>query len=423
MSEIDQAVKIEPTQEPDRLPDREKLEAERTPILDIVFGDSVEQIIQDSIKAREKFSDGGSSAEILYGPDFTAKQQQHLELLQNRKVGKRALVKVSRQGIPSKSVPRIVSESFAQVLTDQLISVQPFIRDFACATSHPILTPNGRSAFLIEEAPTEMKTRQLDSYDVNALLYQLAFLKFQMHKLGLGSPDSLTKEWDYLSEGGTPRIVCYDLGFSEIFPQVGSISYGSEPGLVADKARTIITDIFHFREALQRYFLPRFPAGADGTANIIADIDQTLSATGIADLWAKSKADENFLAMASFANILVKIPGLSANERVLEKIIGHSGLIRALHQDTEAAILTFKDIDAIKTESLDEMEKKRSKTEIINQIDWISNAVKSRKLSLEFITNGRGGLVYLKDMLLRRGLLTKSSSEIGAWAKIQTIDS
>lgn len=298
------------------------------------------------------------------------------------------------------------------------MSVQPFIRDFACATSHPILTPDNKSAFLIEETPIEIKTHQLESYGVNALLYQLAFLKFQMHKLGLGCPDSLTKEWVYLSEGGTPRIVCYDLGFSECFPLVGSISGGSDSGLVADKARAIITDIFHFREALQKYFLPRFPAGADGAISIIEDIDQTLSATGIADLWAKSKADGNFLAMTSFANILVKIPDLTANERVLEKIIGHSGLIRALHQDTESATLTFKDIDAIKTESLDEMEKKRLKTEITNPMDWINNAVKSRKIKLEFMSNGWGGLIYLKDILLQRGLLTEASATIGAWAKI-----
>lgn len=420
MSETDQAVKIEPTQESDRPPDREKLETERTPILDIVFGDSVEQIIQDSIKAGEKFSDGGSSAEILYGPKFTPKQQQNLELLLGRKVGKRALVKVSRQGVPSRSVPKIASESFAQVLTDQLMSVQPFIRDFACATSHPILTPDEKSAFLIEEVPAEIQTHPLESYSVNALLYQLAFLKFQMHKLGLGSPDSLTKEWVYLSEGGTPRIVCYDLGFSEIFPQVGSISDGSEPDLVTDKARAIITDIFHFKKALQEYFLPRFPAKADGAAGIIADIDQTLSASGVTDLWKKNRDDENFFAVISFASMLVKIPGLSANERVLEKIIGHSGLIRVLHQNTEAATLTFRDIDEVKTESLSEMENKRSKTEIINPMDWINNAVKNRKMKLEFMGNGWGGLIYLKNMLLQRGLLTQASAVTGAWGKIPT---
>lgn len=210
MSETNKGIEPVITDLPEKPPERETLETERTPTLDIVFGDSVEKIIQDSIKAGEKFSDGGSSAEILYGPEFTPKQQQDLKLLLSRKVGKRALVKVSRQTVPSRFVPRIASEPFAQVLTDQLISVQPFIRDFACATSRPILTPDGKSAFLIEETPAEIQTHPLESYDVNALLYQLAFLKFQMHKLGLGNPDSLTKEWVYLSEGETPRIVCYD---------------------------------------------------------------------------------------------------------------------------------------------------------------------------------------------------------------------
>lgn len=166
--------------------------------------------------------------------------------------------------------------------------------------------------------------------------------------------------------------------------------------------------------------MPRFPAKADGAAGIIADIDQTLSASGITDLWTKSKADKNFFAVISFASMLVKIPNLSANERVLAKIIGISGLNRALYQNTEAATLTFRDIDTIKTEALSEMEKKISKTEIINPMDWINNAVKSKKISLEFMSNGWGGAAYLKDILFQRGLLTGTSAVTGAWGKIPT---